>query len=413
MRHRDDMTFPAGEYARRLRELRDRMERRRLDVAVISDPANLMYLTDYQTTGYSFFQALVVPLDAEPVMITRALEESNVIHRTWVERSRPYPDNGDAIRTLVEVLEGLGPSGARVGFERNSYFFPAYQQDRLHDAYGRGLVDCYGIVEEGRLRKSDAEIAVMRRAARAAEAGMTAGLAAAVAGATENDVAAAISSAMFRAGGEFPAVMPYVASGPRSMIGHSTWEGRTIRPGEHVFLEVGGCYRRYHTAMMRTAVNGELTDSLYRAQETMKHALAELRATLRPGVTVGEVEHLTRSIIEDNDVGARLVTRAGYSIGIAFPPSWDEGHILSLMPGDPTPLEPGMTFHILPWMWGVDGDKTVGISDTVRITDDGCESFFASKTGSTVPEDFVVHDHSAGNTPDLPGPDAVDAAVRG
>ena len=85
-------------------------------------------------------------------------------------------------------------------------------------------------------------------------------------------------------------------------------------------------------------------------------------------------------------VGARLVTRSGYSIGIAFPPSWDEGYILSLNPGDFTALEPGMTFHVIPWMWGVDGDKTVGISDTIRITDDGCESFF------TLDEDFTVHD---------------------
>ncbi|AGF71182.1 ectoine hydrolase [Corynebacterium halotolerans] len=404
MRYRDDMTFPAHEYERRLRELRGRMAERRLDAVVISDPENLMYLTDYQTTGYSFFQALVVPLDDEPVMVTRALEESNVIHRTWVERSRPYPDNGDAIRELVKVLKDLGLGGARVGFERNSYYFPAYQQDRLHDAYGNGLVDCFGIIEEGRIRKSDVEIEVMRRAAAAAEAGMTAGLETAVAGATENDVAAAISAAMFRAGGEFPSVMPYVASGPRSMIGHCTWEGRTIRPGEHVFLEVGGCYRRYHTAMMRTAVNGHLTDSMYRAQETMKYALAELRRTLRPGMTVGEVDDLARGIIDGNDVGARLVTRAGYSIGIAFPPSWDEGYILSLMSGDPTPLEPGMTFHILPWMWGVDGDKTVGISDTVRITDDGCESFF------TLDEDFVVHEDPAGRTP---ATDATRTAVSG
>ena len=35
-----------------------------------------------------------------------------------------------------------------------------------------------------------------------------------------------------------------------------------------------------------------------------------------------------------------------------------------------------MTFHVIPWMWGVDGDKTVGISDTIRVTADGCESFF-------------------------------------
>lgn len=394
MRRRDDMTFAPEEYERRLDGLRQRMAERGLDAVVISDPENLMYLTDYQTTGYSFFQALVVPLEDDSVFVTRAMEESNVIHRTWVDRTRPYPDTGDAIASLVDVLKELGLGDATVGFERNSYYFPAYQQDRMHDAFGRGLVDCFGIVEEGRIRKSAAEIEVMGRAARAAEAGWAAGVEVAVPGNTENDVAAAISSAMFRAGGEFPAVMPYVTSGPRSMIGHATWEGRTIQPGEHVFLEIGGCYRRYHAALMRTVVNGELTDSMHQAQETMKRALAELRSLMKPGVTVSAVDELTRAVIEDNSVGARLVTRAGYSIGIAFPPSWDEGYILSLMSGDQRELEEGMTFHLIPWMWGVDGDKTCGISDTVRITADGCESFFHA------PEDFTVHPGGTGSAAD-------------
>ncbi|MET9326233.1 ectoine hydrolase [Tsukamurella sp. NPDC003166] len=397
MRRRDDMTFPPEEYERRLTELRERMDKRGLDAVVITDPENLMYLTDYQTTGYSFFQALVVPLDEEPVMITRAMEESNVIARTWVERTRPYPDTGDAIQELVLTLKEGGLGTKRVGYERNSYFFPAYQQDRVHTSFQQGvLMDCFGIVEAGRATKSDAEIAVMRKAARAAEAGMAAGLEAAVPGNTENDVAAAISAAMFRAGGEFPAVMPYVASGPRSMIGHATWEGRTIEPGEHVFLEVGGCYRRYHAALMRTAVNGELSPTMYEAQEKMKLALSELKSLMRPGMTVSDADSLVRRIISDNTVGARLITRSGYSIGIAFPPSWDEGYILSLNPGDFTALEPGMTFHVIPWMWGVDGDKTVGISDTIRITDDGCESFF------TLDEDFAVHD-GAGSGPAVNG----------
>ncbi len=170
--------------------------------------------------------------------------------------------------------------------------------------------------------------------------------------------------------------MPYVTSGPRSMIGHATWEGREVQPGEHVFLEVGGCYRRYHTAMMRTAVVGDLTPSMHKAQEKMKEALTAVHDLVRPGVTVSDADNLVRSIISDNDVHANLVTRAGYSIGIAFPPSWDEGYIISLKQGDFTVLEEGMTFHIIPWMWGVDGDKTVGTSDTIYLTEDGCRSFF-------------------------------------
>ncbi|MGO1266591.1 MAG: aminopeptidase P family N-terminal domain-containing protein, partial [Microbacterium gubbeenense] len=56
MRVRDDMTFPSDEYERRIEQLRQRMQQRLLDAVVITDPENLMYLTDYQTTGYSFFQ---------------------------------------------------------------------------------------------------------------------------------------------------------------------------------------------------------------------------------------------------------------------------------------------------------------------------------------------------------------------
>lgn len=385
MNKRDDMTFPFEEYERRIIELRARIADRHLDAVVVTDPENIMYLTDYQTTGYSFFQALVVPLEDEPFMITRALEESNIFARTWVERTRPYPDTGDAIQMLVDALREFGLSTKRIGYERNSYFFPAYQQDTIHTTLTEAkLLDCFGIVEEGRICKSAVEIDLMRKAAVATEAGMKAGIAACHDGATENEVGAAISAGMFCAGGEPPAVMPYVTSGPRSMIGHATWEGRIIQPNEHIFLEVGGCYRRYHTAMMRTVVLGELSDSMYKAQETMKLALCTMHNEIQPGMTVSDVDNMIRKIITHNDVGASLVTRSGYSIGIAFPPSWDEGYICSLKQGDSTVLKEGMTFHVIPWMWGVDGNKTCGISDSIYITDKGCESFF------TLDRDFTV-----------------------
>src|SRR5699024_727287 len=162
MRRREDMTFSPREYERRVRELRERMAARRLDAVIISDPENRMYHTDHQTTGYSFFQALIVPLEAEPVMITRALEESNVIARTWLENSRGYPDTGDAILELVSTLRDLRLGDSRVGDERNSYYFQAYQQDRFHDAFGEGLVDCFGIVEAGRIRTSPDEAEVLQ-----------------------------------------------------------------------------------------------------------------------------------------------------------------------------------------------------------------------------------------------------------
>ena len=139
--------------------------------------------------------------------------------------------------------------------------------------------------------------------------------------------------------------------------------------------------------MMRTVMLGELTDSMYQAQETMKRALDAVHTMVQPGMTVSDVDNLVRNIISDNSVGARLITRSGYSIGIAFPPSWDEGYIVSLKQGEGTVLKEGTTFHLIPWMWGVDGDKTCGISDTIYVTDEGCKSFFNMERDFTVKPD--------------------------
>src|SRR5699024_7047916 len=107
LRRRAGRTLQPGEGQRRLWEPRGGMAARELDAVIITAPETLMYLTDHQTTGYSFFQALIVPLESDSVMITRALEESNVIARTWLEHSRAYPDTGDAILELVSTLRDL------------------------------------------------------------------------------------------------------------------------------------------------------------------------------------------------------------------------------------------------------------------------------------------------------------------
>lgn len=379
MRWRDDMTFPMEEYVRRLRELRERMAERDLDVAIITDPENLMYLTDHQTTGYSYFQALVVPLDREPFMITRKLEETNVVARTWVEITRTYGDTGDAIETLWHALNEFGLVDKCIGYERSSYFFPFNQQERMRETFFQSrFVDCFGIVEKGRIVKSDAEIAVMRRAARATEIGVEAGIRAVASGVTENDIAAEVHYAMFKAGGEYPAVAPYITSGPRTTIGHATWEGRTIGRDEVVFLEVGGCYRRYHAAMMRTVYVGTPPPAIREAEAVVAEANQAVREETRPGMTAADLDKLVRDITDAKRVGGGYqITRAGYSIGIAFAPSWDEGYIMSLKPGDQRPLEPNMTFHVIPWLFGIHGTMTVGLSETIRITETGCESFFS------------------------------------
>jgi len=64
--------------------------------------------------------------------------------------------------------------------------------------------------------------------------------------------------------------------------------------------------------------------------------------------------------------------RTGYSVGVAFAPDWGEGHIVSLRRDDPTKLLPGMVFHMPPALRAFQR-LCVGMSETVLVTDSGCE----------------------------------------
>lgn len=373
MRQRDDLVFSMVEFERRLNDLRQRMRERGLDALMTTTPENICYLTGFESPGHYYFNALIVPLEGEPVAVPRRLEDSGVEALTWLAISRPYEDFEDPIEKLHRTLQEFDLADKRIGFEKQCWFFTAAQQEKLFAAcHGATFIDCSGIVEAGRLIKSDDEIELIRRAARTTEAGMQAGIEAVCEGATENDVAAEIHYAMIKAGSEWPSIAPFVASGYRGAIGHATWMGRTIERGDIVMLEIGGCIRRYHAAMMRTGFVGEPSRTIRVAEKVVKEAFQAMFEAIKPGVAAGAVDAAGRSIIAQSLFGRNQASRSAYSIGIGLPPDWGEGQILSMQPNEERLLRPNMTFHMLPWVQAP-GEGGISISETIRVTETGAE----------------------------------------
>ena len=373
MLYRDDLVFPIEEFERRLYELRQRMVEQELDAMLTTTPENICYLTGFESPGHYYFNSLVVPLAGEPFMVPRKLEDSGVQALTWIERSFPYADHEVPMEKLAAVLKDHGLGGKRIGYEKNCWFFTATQQEQLFDnCREAAFIDSSGIIEAGRLIKSEHEIAIMRKAAHATEAGMRAGVDAVQVGATENDVAAEIHHAMIKAGSEWPSIAPFVASGHRSAIGHATWMGRTIEADEIIMIEIAGCVRRYHAPMMRTGFVGELDDDARKGEHIVQQAVQAMLDAIKPGVRARDADAIGREIIANSDFGGEQGSRSAYSVGIALPPDWGEGHILCLHPAEERLIEENMTFHLLPWVQ-VPGKGGFSFSETIRVTKDGCE----------------------------------------
>ena len=62
------------EYAGRLQRVRAVLAERDLGALVVSDPANLFYLTGYDAWSFYTPQCLVIPADGEPHLFARAMD---------------------------------------------------------------------------------------------------------------------------------------------------------------------------------------------------------------------------------------------------------------------------------------------------------------------------------------------------
>jgi len=376
-----EAAFPREEFARRQAALRERMVARGLDLYLTSGPENVFYLTGQQTPGYYTFQCLAVPAAGELFHVLRGLEAMNARANTHLEDISGYADDADPAQAVAEALETRGFKGRRIAIDRNAWFLTVNLHERLARALGP-MGDGSGLVEEFRRVKSAAELTQMEAAARANDLGMAAGLGVVRAGVSENDVAAAIMRAAIAAGSEYVGMEPFVTSGPRSGIPHTTWRRRRVETGDVVILETSACWNRYHAALFRTVAVGAIPS---RARDMFRVCLEGLTAALgelRPGRTCADVHAAVQAVIDRAGYTAGYRKRTGYSIGISFAPDWGEGNILSLYKGVDVPLQPGMVFHV-PITLREYARWTVAVSETVVVTAEGARPL------SALPRDLV------------------------
>lgn len=365
--------FTVDEFKSRLQRVREAMRTRGVDVLVATGPENIYYLSGYHTTGYHIYQALVVPIDGEPEFVCRKLEGTNVKALSWAKTFHPVDDTADPLAVTFACLEGLGAQVMRIGYEDRGQFLPPYILDGLRARFPKSsLVPASGIVEDSRMIKSPAEIALLRHSAEIAVAGIAAGVDAVKPGRTENDVVAAVYAGLVKAGSEYTGSPPFVTAGSGSARGHSTFEGNAIKAADTVWLEIGASHKRYSAGVGRTVAVGAPAAVVKKTGDLIIRAIEAMIQAIRPGATSGQVDRAGRSLVEDAGLGPRWLHRGGYALGISFPPGLGEGHIMDIKPGDARTLAPGMVFHLVPIVL-IPGTGAIGCTETVLVTETGSE----------------------------------------
>jgi Xaa-Pro aminopeptidase len=218
--------------------------------------------------------------------------------------------------------------------------------------------------------KSPAEIALMADASRITERIMAAFFEVVRPGVRECDAAAEIHRVQTTGtpefGGDYPASIPFLASGPHSATTHLTWTDRRFTDNETACLQASGVRHRYHSPMARTLHLGTPPKKLVDMNKIVLEGMDATLEAAKPGNACEEVEAVWRASIAR--YGLTKESRIAYPVGIGYPPDWGE-RTASFRPGDKTVLEPNMTFHLFLGMWMEDWGFAV--SETIRIAEAG------------------------------------------
>ena len=195
---------------------------------------------------------------------------------------------------------------------------------------------------------------------------------------------------MVSAGGDMP-VSWLCNSGASSAFGRSITGGRMLEDNDQIVMEICGVFHRYCAVNERTLVVGKPSAVQIEMHGAVRNAIDAMMARARPGVMLGDLYSASVDALEAEGFGEQTRYAAcGYSLGATYRPTWmDTTDMQSTMiyEGNPIKLQSGMTFLFnLMLTSKTDSHAVVGVglSDTVLITESGCESL------SRLPRELLV-----------------------
>ena len=356
---------PAEEYRARLRKVQHELSVRGLDGLVLFQPESVTWLTGFFTRGYSSFQCVLVPPEGEPLTCCRDME-AYYFERTGVFAPHVYwSDTDDPVRVAADAIDESFGTTPRLGVELDAWPLTARRFLRLFPPSAGATVDdvSEALVVLRRI-KSPSEIALVRRAAEAAEAGMAAAAATARAGITERALAAAISEALIRAGSDMPGP-GVLSSGERAFHLHGSYTDRELAAGRTVQFEVLACVRHYHARFMRTIKVGRASAEDFRLAERLIRIQDDAIAAVAPGVHASVPDAIYRNAVLSAGLAERYTNKTFYGVGLLLPPSGGEGPEAS--PAADWVFAANMTFHTYVLA------RDFGFSETILVTETGCE----------------------------------------
>lgn len=312
------------------------------EAALVTSGVNVRYLTGLVSSN----AALLLPAAGSPVLCTDSrysgtaerecadleLVVERDVQATLVGRARTAGLRllafEDRIMTVQQYRALSGLDGEVAG----------------HGGAALDLVPLDGAIDDLRIVKDDAELALLGRACEITADAFTAVLDLLRPGVTERDFAVALERSMVDLGADEPAFGSIVASGPNGAIPHHVPGQRPFERGDLVIIDCGAKFAGYHADMTRTVAIGEPETWQREIYGIVAEAQAAGVAAAIAGADVADVDAVSRDLIGGTGYGGNFTHGLGHGVGLEIheAPWIGQGKTGTLADRVPITIEPGI-----------------------------------------------------------------------
>lgn len=338
-----------------------------LDALVCVSPENVAYTAGFVIPSHPLMRwrhaATVITAAGRQAMVCVDMEETTVRTvrpgldlRVWAEFG------GSAMAALAELLSDLGLADGQIGTELG--YLPVRDYAELTAALpGARLSAADALLAQARRVKTADEVSLLRRLSQISDTAIAAACRTVSAGATELDLAAALTRSIYQQGAQQFKLM-IVASGERSQLPNVGPTNRVLAAGDICRIEIFSVMNGYHAGVCRSAVVGDPTPQAEKVYQNLAECRDIVLSAIAPGVAAQRVYALFRAKFDQ--LGMPPISFVGHGIGVDL---HEEPY---LAPFAREVLKPGMVLGVEPLVYRSGHGFGMQIKDMVVVDDSGC-----------------------------------------
>ena len=373
---KDTLPFADQEYHARLKGLREIMVAHEVDAVVLTSMHNVAYYSGFLYCSFGRPYACVVT-KTECVTISAGIDAGQPWRRS-IDDNITFTDwTRDNTWRAVASVTGLGKV---IGCEADHLTMERSEKLNTFLKPKRG-VDIAPATMQQRMRKSAAEIALIKHGSNVADVGGYAIREAIKVGATELEISIAGRDAMEREiarrfpDAEYRDTWVWFQSGINTDGAHNPVTNRKLQHGDILSLNCFPMISGYYTALERTLFVGEVDDASMRVWQTNIDSHEFGMKLLKPGASCAEITMKINEFLAERQMLQYRTFGYGHSFGI-LSHYYGREAALELREDIDTVLEPGMVISMEPMLTipeGMPGAGGYREHDIFVVTEDAPE----------------------------------------